>query len=229
MQHALHHFSLTLEPGEKVALVGPSGAGKTTVMQLLLRFYDPAQGTVKFDNMDVRLLDPISFRKAMGIVPQEPMIFSTTAEENIRMGNPEASLDQVREAARQAMALEFIEKLPRGFETHLGEKGVQLSGGQRQRLAIARAIVRNPAILLLDEATSSLDAENERLIQQALQHVMKDRTTLIIAHRLSTVQGADRIVVMNEGRIEAIGTHAVLLKSSPLYARLAALQFEKAA
>jgi ATP-binding cassette subfamily B protein len=222
---ALADFTLTVEPGETVALVGPSGAGKTTVFQLLLRFYDPQQGTVRMDGVDLRAVDPLALRSRIAIVAQDPVIFSTTAMENIRYGRPEASDAEVRAAATAANAAAFIEALTDGYGTFLGERGIRLSGGQRQRIAIARAILRNPAILLLDEATSALDAESERAVQDALQPLMRDRTTLVIAHRLATVQKARRIVVMEQGRIVAAGTHAELVRHGGLYARLAALQF----
>lgn len=226
---ALTDFSLEIAPGETVALVGPSGAGKTTLFQLLLRFYDPDSGTVRVDGVPVYRLDPSALRNHIGVVPQDPVIFSASAFDNIHAGNLHASEEEVRAAAHYAACLEFIEKLPDGFHTHLGEKGVQLSGGQKQRLAIARAMVRNPKILLLDEATSALDAENEFLVQSAINRSLAGRTTLVIAHRLATVKKADRIIVMEEGRIEAIGTHQSLLGASPLYARLAALQFSHVA
>lgn len=224
-QAALANVSFRIEPGETVAIVGPSGAGKTTIFQLLLRFYDPQFGIVRVDGHDVRTLDPREWRGFIGIVPQDPVVFSASAYENIRIGKPEATDEEIVAAARAANILSFLEQLPEGLHTHLGEKGVRLSGGQRQRLAIARAIVRNPCLLLLDEATSALDAENETAIQTALEHIMKERTTLVIAHRLSTVVNADRIIVMQDGRIEESGTHAQLLESSPLYRRLAELQF----
>jgi ATP-binding cassette subfamily B protein len=224
---ALHDFTLSIAPGERVAIVGPSGAGKTTVMQLLLRFYDPHSGTIRFDGVDIRDLDPAALRGAIGAVPQDPTIFGATARDNIRYARPDACDAEVRAAAEAAHALDFLERLPQGLDTFLGERGVRLSGGQRQRIAIARAILRNPALLLLDEATSALDAESERIVQEALDQVMKDRTTLVIAHRLATVLKADRIVVMDKGCIEAIGTHAELMKQGGLYAYLAALQFDQ--
>jgi len=223
---SLDRFNLSIAPGETVALVGPSGAGKSTVLQLLLRFYDPTEGSVKLEGIDLRRLSLQELRRQMGMVPQDPVIFSVNAMDNIRCGNVSASDEEVKSAAEAAAAREFIEALPQGFNTFLGEKGVRLSGGQRQRIAIARAIVRNPRILLLDEATSALDSENETLVQKALEKLMRDRTTLVIAHRLSTVLKADRIIVMNEGRIEATGTHTELLTSSPLYKRHAELQFD---
>lgn len=222
---ALNGFTLTVEPGETVALVGPSGAGKTTVFQLLLRFYDPDSGTVKIDGVDVSMADPTDVRQRIALVPQDPIIFGTTGRENIAYGDPDASEDRIRQAAQDARADEFLIRLPQGYDTFLGEKGARLSGGQRQRISIARAILRDPSILLLDEATSALDAENERLVQDALNRLMAGRTTLIIAHRLATVVNADRIVVMEDGRISAIGTHKELIENNDLYARLAKLQF----
>jgi ATP-binding cassette subfamily B protein len=225
-QPALHEFSLDMAPGETVALVGPSGAGKTTVFQLLLRFYDPASGQLTLNGIDLRELDPSDLRSHIGLVPQEPVVFSANAFENIRYGRPGASDAEVRAAAEAASALDFLDALPDGFDTFLGEKGVRLSGGQRQRIAIARAILRDPNVLLLDEATSALDAESERAVQTALAGLMHNRTTLVIAHRLATVMAADRIVVIDEGRIVAEGTHESLVTEGGLYARLAELQFD---
>ena len=222
---ALDAASFEIAAGERVALVGPSGAGKSTVFELLLRFYDPAAGRVRLDGVDLREADPAELRARIGLVAQEPFVFSADAWENIRYGRPGATDDEVRAAAEAAAAAEFLDALPDGFDTFLGEKGVRLSGGQRQRIAIARALLRDPAILLLDEATSALDSESERLVQDALDRLMAGRTTLVIAHRLATVQAADRIVVLDEGRVDAIGSHAELIRTSALYARLAALQF----
>ena len=223
---ALGDFSLHVKPGETVALVGPSGAGKTTVFQLALRFYDPQGGVVRLDGMDLRTVDPVAARERIGLVPQEPVIFAANAWENIRYGRPGASDDEVRAAAEAAAATEFLDRLPEGFDSFMGERGVRLSGGQRQRIAIARAILRNPSLLLLDEATSALDAENESLVQAALERLMEGRTTLIIAHRLATVVNADRIAVLEQGRIIATGSHAELMENCELYARLAAMQFD---
>jgi len=223
---ALERFNLDIAPGETVALVGPSGAGKTTVFQLALRFYDPQTGSVSLDGVDLREVDPVVARGRIGLVAQEPVIFAANAWENIRYGREDATDEEVRAAAEAAVATEFIDRMPDGFDTFLGERGVRLSGGQRQRIAIARAILRNPAVLLLDEATSALDAENERLVQAALERLMQGRTTLIIAHRLATVVNADRIAVMERGRILATGTHAELMDRCELYARLAAMQFD---
>ena len=214
-----------MAPGENVALVGPSGAGKTTVFQLLLRFYDPQSGTVRIDGVDLRSADPRDLRARLAVVPQDPVIFATSVLENVRYGRPEASEAEVRAACEAAYADEFVKELPEGYDSHLGERGVRLSGGQRQRLAIARAILADRPILLLDEATSALDAQSERVVQLALERLMARRTVLIIAHRLATVRHADRIVVMDRGRIVASGTHDQLVAANPLYARLAALQF----
>jgi len=216
--------SLEVGEGETVALVGPSGAGKTTLFQLLLRFYDVSGGAVRFDGVDIRELDPRELRAQIGLVSQEPVIFSANAMENIRYGRADASDDEVVEAARAALCDDFIRRLPEGYQTFLGERGVRMSGGQRQRIAIARAILRNPPLLLLDEATSALDAESEVLVGRGLEAAMRGRTTLIIAHRLSTVQRADRIVVIENGRVIETGPPAELLKSGGLYARLANLQ-----
>ena len=222
---ALHDFDLAIRPGETVALVGPSGAGKSTVLALLLRFYDPQRGHVTLDGIDLRRLALRDLREAIALVPQDVAIFAGSVADNIRFGRQEASDEAVREAARAAEAHEFIEALPQGYATELGERGVRLSGGQRQRIAIARAILRDAPILLLDEATSALDAQSEAAIQQALARLETGRTTLVIAHRLATVQRADRIVVMDGGRIVAQGTHASLLAEGGLYAELARLQF----
>jgi ATP-binding cassette subfamily B protein len=224
----LRDLEIAVAPGETVALVGPSGAGKTSVIQLLMRFYDPDAGHVLMDGIDLRQLDPAAFRARIGLVPQEPVIFSANAWDNIRYGRTDASDAEVRAAAAAAHATEFLERLPEGFDTFLGEKGVRLSGGQRQRIAIARAILRDPVVLLLDEATSSLDAESERLVQDALDRLRHGRTTLVIAHRLATVLQADRIIVLDQGRVVASGTHQELVEQDGLYARLAGLQFDVA-
>jgi ATP-binding cassette subfamily B protein len=225
-QSALADFTLSVKPGETVALVGPSGAGKSTVFQLLLRFYDVPQGRVTLDGVAVDQVSLAALRGRIGIVPQDSTIFSTSALENIRYGRPEASDEQVFAAAKAAFAHDFINALPEGYATFLGERGVRISGGQRQRIAIARAMLKNPPLLLLDEATSALDAESERMVQAALEVAMRDRTTLVIAHRLATVLRADRIVVMDGGRIVEAGTHAELVAREGLYAKLAAMQFD---
>jgi ATP-binding cassette subfamily B protein len=218
--------SLSVRAGEKVAIVGPSGAGKSTLFHLLLRFYDPASGTISFDGVPIRSADPREVRARIALVPQEPVVFAASARDNIRFGRPGASDAEVERAAELAHATEFIRRLPGGFEAPLGERGVTLSGGQRQRIAIARAILRDAPLLLLDEATSSLDAESETLVQTALEELMRHRTTLVIAHRLATVLSCDRIMVMEQGRIVEHGTHASLVAAGGLYARLARLQFE---
>ncbi|MBK6639312.1 MAG: ATP-binding cassette domain-containing protein [Rhodocyclaceae bacterium] len=222
---ALDDFSLHIAPGERVALVGPSGAGKTTVFQMLLRFYDPASGTVSIDGVPLTEVDPAQARARIALVPQEAVIFAMSVLDNVRYARPEASLDDVKRACAAAYADEFVERLPQGYDTDLGERGVRLSGGQRQRIAIARAILADRPILLLDEATSALDAESERVVQAALDHLTEGRTTLVIAHRLATVQQADRIVVMDKGRIVELGKHAELVAAGGLYAHLASLQF----
>jgi ATP-binding cassette subfamily B protein len=222
----LEDVSFAIRAGEKVAIVGPSGAGKSTLFHLLLRFYDPASGAISVDGVPVRAADPRKVRERMALVPQESVVFAASARENIRFGRPEATDAEVERAADLAHASEFIRRLPEGFETQLGERGVTLSGGQRQRIAIARAILRDAPLLLLDEATSALDAESETLVQTALEGLMKDRTTLVIAHRLATVLSCDRILVMERGRIVEQGTHTSLVAANGLYARLARLQFE---
>ncbi|EKT4507288.1 lipid ABC transporter ATPase/inner membrane protein [Pseudomonas putida TRO1] len=222
---AVDGLSLTIEPGQTVALVGPSGAGKSTLFDLLLRFYDPQQGRILLDGQPVTACDPDQLRRQFALVAQNPSLFRGTVEANIRYGRPEATLAEVEAAARGAHADEFIRQLPQGYQTQLGEGGIGLSGGQRQRLAIARALLVDAPILLLDEATSALDAQSEYLIQQALPSLMAGRTTLVIAHRLATVQHAERIAVIDQGRLVAVGTHRQLIEDSPLYARLAALQF----
>ena len=224
---ALDTIDLHIHPGERVAVVGPSGAGKSTLLALLLRFYDPDQGQVMLDGVDIRTLALGELRGALGLVAQSPVLFSGTVADNLRYGCPEATESQLRQAAQDANALAFIEALPQGFDTPLGPGGVQLSGGQRQRLAIARALLKDPAILLLDEATSALDAESERLVQKALDRLMQGRTSIVIAHRLATVVHADRLLVFQEGRLVASGTHATLMEHCDLYRHLAALQFSQ--
>jgi ATP-binding cassette subfamily B protein len=221
---ALDGIDLTVRAGETVALVGPSGAGKSTLFQLLLRFYDPDAGQIRIDGIDLRQMRIAELRALYALVPQDPVIFGTTAFENIRYGRPQASREEVEAAARAAEAHEFIAALPEAYDTYLGERGVRLSGGQQQRLVIARALLRDPSILLLDEATSALDAHSERAVQQALERLMAGRTTLVIAHRLATVRKADRIVVIDQGRIVAQGRHEELLAAGGLYADLARLQ-----
>jgi ATP-binding cassette subfamily B protein len=222
---ALRGVSFTVAPGERVALVGPSGAGKTTVLQLLLRFYDPEAGEITLDGVPIRKMKLTDLRRHIALVPQEPVIFADTVAANILFGRPEASRAEVEEAARAAAAHDFIADLPQGYDTWLGERGVLLSGGQKQRLAIARAILRDAPVLLLDEATSALDAESERAVQQAVDRLSRGRTTLVIAHRLATVKRADRILVLEGGRLVATGTHDDLVAGGGLYARLARLQF----
>jgi ATP-binding cassette subfamily B protein len=223
---ALEGFSLAVKPRERLALVGPSGAGKTTIFQLAERFYDPQQGRVTLDGIDLKDADPADIRQRIALVPQETIIFAASARDNLKYGNWTATEDEVWQAARDAHAEEFLRALPEGLDTFLGESGARLSGGQRQRIAIARALLRNAPLLLLDEATSALDAESERLVQDALDRLMADRTTIVIAHRLPTVRAADRIIVMDHGRIVEEGTHAALTRRGGLYSRLARLQFE---
>ena len=226
---ALDDFSLTIEPGETVAIVGPSGAGKSTLFQLAERFYDPQSGTIKFDGVPITAVDPADLRRRMALVPQEGVLFAASARDNLRYGNWDAGDDAIWAAASAANAENFLRDLPDGLDTYLGEGGARLSGGQRQRIAIARAVLRDAPVLLLDEATSALDAESERLVQDALDRLMQTRTTLVIAHRLATVRNADRIVVMDGGRIVETGTHDALVKDGGLYARLASLQFDERA
>jgi ATP-binding cassette subfamily B protein len=223
---ALNGFSLTVEPRERLAVVGPSGAGKTTIFQLAERFYDPQSGRILFDGVDLKDADPADVRQRIAMVPQEVVIFAASARDNLRYGNWDATEEHLWQAARDAIAEDFLRALPEGLDTYMGEGGARLSGGQRQRIAIARALLRDAPLLLLDEATSALDAESERLVQDALDRLMADRTTIVIAHRLATVRAADRIVVMDEGRIVEEGTHAALTRHGGLYARLARLQFE---
>lgn len=226
---ALENFDLHVKAGETVALVGPSGAGKSTVLQLLLRFYDPQHGAVRIDNTDIAATDPVKFREHLALVPQDTIIFADSIADNVRYGRGGASDDEVKRAIEAAAAKDFVERAPEGYDTQLGERGTRLSGGQRQRIAIARAILRDAPILLLDEATSALDAESELKVQEALEHLMEGRTTLVIAHRLATVKKVDRIIVMDEGRIVAEGTHEELVAKGGLYKRLADLQFGDAA
>jgi ATP-binding cassette, subfamily B, bacterial len=222
---ALDEVTLAVEPGETVALVGPSGAGKTTVIQLIQRFYDPDRGRVTLDGIDLKAMARADFRQAVALVPQDPVIFAASARENIRFGRPDASDAEVEAAAEAAAAHGFLTQLPQGYDTFVGERGVMLSGGQKQRIAIARAILRDAPVMLLDEATSALDAESERAVQEAVERLARGRTVIVVAHRLATVKRADRIVVIDKGRIVAEGTHERLVAEGGLYARLARLQF----
>ncbi|HFB65540.1 MAG TPA: ATP-binding cassette domain-containing protein, partial [Aeromonadales bacterium] len=223
----INDLSLHIPAGKSLALVGPSGAGKSTVFELIQRFYDPQKGRVLFDTVDIRELDPRDLRQQMSLVTQQPALFTADVSYNIRYGKPDATDEEVIAAAKAAHAHDFIMNLPDGYQSHLGEQGVRLSGGQKQRLAIARAILKDPRILLLDEATSALDAESEKKVQLALDELMKNRTTIIIAHRLATILHVDKIAVLDEGRVVATGTHKELIESNPLYKRLAELQFAK--
>ena len=224
-EFAVRQFSLDIEPGEHVAFVGPSGAGKSTIFQLLLRFYDPQSGRITIDGVDIHLADPKTVRSLMALVPQDCVIFGDSVESNIQFGRPNASNAQIVEAAKAALAHDFIDQLPDGYDTFLGEKGTRISGGQKQRIAIARAILADPVILLLDEATSALDAESERLVQSALNTLQKNRTTLVIAHRLATIRQVDKIVVLNSGRILDVGKHSELMVRNTTYAQMVELQF----
>ena len=220
----LKNVSFRIEPGMTCALVGPSGAGKSTLFDLILRFYDPIKGEILFNGIDIRLYDLEEYRAQIAIVPQEPAIFSGSVRDNILLGKPSASLQEIKKAAQLAYADEFIKKLPNDFDSYLGENGIMLSGGQKQRIAIARAILRDPKLLLLDEATNSLDAESEHRVQQAFKNLRRNRTTLVIAHRLATVADSDIIFVLNQGKISEFGSHEKLLQTSPLYRRFCQLQ-----
>jgi ATP-binding cassette subfamily B protein len=223
---AHHEFSLAVRPNERLAVVGPSGSGKSTIFQLAQRFYDPQSGSVSIDGVDLKDADPADVRSRIAMVPQETVIFAASARDNLRYGNWPATEDELWEAARDANAESFLRALPEGLDTYMGEGGARLSGGQRQRIAIARALLRRAPLLLLDEATSALDAESEKLVQDALERLMEARTSIIIAHRLATVRAADRIIVLDQGRIVEEGTHASLTSTEGLYARLARLQFD---